>query len=417
MSKRTQLMALACLGMGTLAAMPSIQDGSVTLSQDASRKVTIAYTLENEPAIVTVDILTNGVSVGGSCLQTLTGDVNKRVTTGARTIFWQPHLDMPDAVVAAGETRAVVTAWAVGAPPDYMAVSLVATNAVRYYADRFAVLGGDTNDMYKTDWMLFRKIPAAGVKYRMGSPAAENGRTAERETAHIVELTYDFYLAVYELTQQQYINIHDGNKSTSFFSKTDDYPKRPVECTTFNSVRGVAGNGYNWPANGHAVAPGSTLGKLRARVGNGLVIDLPTEAQWEYACRAGTGTAYYFGSSFGNDRTHIRSYLIGGTDGGNSNQTAVQGGTGIVGSLLPNAWGLYDMLGNVSEACLDWFVPDNTACDPEQGPASSSDSKRSRRGGAWNNGYVEVRSAFRSPRDPGGTHYATDGYRFAVHLH
>ena len=55
MSKRTQLMALACLGMGTLAAMPSIQDGSVTLSQDASRKVTIAYTLENEPAIVTVE--------------------------------------------------------------------------------------------------------------------------------------------------------------------------------------------------------------------------------------------------------------------------------------------------------------------------------------------------------------------------
>ena len=417
MKTKILMAACMCLGAGTLMATPSIADGSVTLSQDGTRKVTIDYTLEGEPAIVTIDILTNDVSVGGACLQTLTGDVNKRVGTGARKAYWQPHKEIPDAIVAAGGTRAVVTAWATSAPPDYMAVSLVATNTVRYYVDKYAVIGGDTNDIYKTDWMLFRKIPAAGVKYRMGSPETETGRNAAREAAHIVELTYDYYLAVYELTQRQYINIHTGKVSTSFFKVTSDFPMRPVECTTFDSIRGSASGGYNWPANGHSVNPKSTLGLLRTRTGNGLVFDLPTEAQWEYACRAGSGTAYGFSDSFGNDRTHIRSYLIGGTDGGNSNQTAAQGGSGIVGSLLPNAWGLYDMLGNVSEACLDWYEGNNTTCDPELGPSTSSSARRVRRGGAWNNGYVEVRSAFRSPRDPGGQHYATDGYRFAVHLH
>jgi formylglycine-generating enzyme required for sulfatase activity len=106
------------------------------------------------------------------------------------------------------------------------------------------------------------------------------------------------------------------------------------------------------------------MGKLRARTG--LDFDLPTEAQWEYACRAGTTTTYSYGNSADGNYMWYDS---------NSNSK-----THVVGTKQPNLWGLYDMHGNVSEWCLDWYGTLSYGTDPK---GSSSGSNRVKRGGSW----------------------------------
>ena len=150
----------------------------VTLTQDADRTVRIAYALSGEPGIVTVDIQTNGVSIGGTLLTHFAGDVNRLVQPGSRSMSWQPHRAWPDNGVSTN-LQAVVTAWATNAPPDYLVVSLTCTNSVRYFADAASVPGGVTNDLYKTDEIVLRRCHAANVEWRMGSSVTpeETGRT------------------------------------------------------------------------------------------------------------------------------------------------------------------------------------------------------------------------------------------------
>lgn len=153
------------------------------------------------------------------------------------------------------------------------------------------------------------------------------------------------------------------------------------------------------------------MGRLRARTG--LVCDLPTEAQWEYACRAGTTTALYSGKRLNLDdprndevRAYVKirkDYWSTATDElgryswweGGKDVTSVRSTT-AVGGYLPNAWGLYDLYGNAWAWCLDWFKSGMSAAavtDPA-GPASGRG--RVVRGGGWKNGAHFLRSAFRS---------------------
>jgi len=388
---------------GAVVAAPQVAD--VTVSQADSRRVTVVYTLSEEPAIITADVLTNGVSVGGRNLACFAGDVSRLVQPGSRSLTWRPDRSWPDCEPMPSVDVAV-RAWSTNAPPDYAVLSLVAKDAVRYFADAESVPGGVTNDAYKTDEMLLRRIPAGNVEWRMGSVTNEVGRAnfIAREVPHMVTLSNDFYIGVYEVTQRQYEHIMGSRPA--YYNNNDYYRKRPVENVAFNNLRGSVAGGFNWPNDGHAVASYNFLGKLRSFVGLTL-IDLPLEAQWEFACRAGSGSALYNGMELENDATSARADALARnwSTGKINGQEPAQGvspehGTAEVGSLEPNSFGLYDMLGNVQEFCRDWYEENNTGCNSEIGPSSSSSGSRVIRGGSWGDAARYCRCASRAGRTP-----------------
>jgi formylglycine-generating enzyme required for sulfatase activity len=350
------VMLCAAFSMSVLA-VPEIREGSVSMVQDASRKVTITYTLDTAPAVVTVDILTNGVPLTGAMLQgRLTGAINCKVEPGTHTVSWRPRAD--DRIVKerdwAENAKAVVTAWPTNAPPTWMVVDLTKEDAVEFYPDESWFPEPMTSRVYKTDKLVMRKIPAANVIWRLGSPNAvgnsdylELGRAADgatpNELSRPVMLTEDYYIGIFEVTQAQYARL----KSLPTQSWTDD-DTRPISNVRWkNELRGTETEQYFWPTRGHAVAPSSFMGLLRNRAG-GVEFDLPTEAQWEIACRAGEMAAYNNGCDVWTNIVEVNEVAW--------TKTNAVGKTHSVGSLKPNRWGLYDMHGNVREWTLDLTI-------------------------------------------------------------
>ena len=162
---------------------------------------------------------------------------------------------------------------------------------------------------------------------------------------------------------------------------------QPVENVSWNTIRGDSST-YNWP-NSAEVDSNSFVGRLQARTG--LNFDLPTEAQWEYACRAGTTSTYNNGGDTENDLKQLGRYSGNRFDG--------KGGFSYhtnVGSYESNAWGLYDMHGNVWDWCLDWYGGLLSGVTDPVGP--SSGSRRVARGGSW---YSNADGCTSSLRDHG----------------
>ncbi len=202
---------------------------------------------------------------------------------------------------------------------------------------------------------VFVWIPAG--EFDMGSPESEEGRFDD-ETLHHVKLTKGFWMLETETTQALYKEVMGKNPS----SKKGD--NLPVEMVSWNDAT-------------------KFCSELTKRLPAGLTASLPTEAQWEYACRAGTTTAYWYGNSADSSKMNYYS-----------------SGTKAVKSYAPNPWGLYDMHGNVWEWCLDYFgdYPTGSAIDPK-GPNSAS--HRAFRGGSWYNYARYCRSANRNWFDAG----------------
>ena len=372
----------------------------MTFAQDAtSKRVTIGYELEGAPAIVTVDILTNGVSIGAAHLTYMAGDVNRRVEAGKRTVTWQPCKSWRGNVVADGSVTAKVSAWALNEPPPYMVVDLTVKgkNAVRYFASAEELPGGGvTGDAYKTDLLVLRKCPAENVTWRMGTSENETGRIGARETAHLVTLTNDFYIGVYPVTQKQYYNLM-GTWGSKFTAQRE---MRPVDNLSHDQI--CAQDGF--------------LAKLSAHT-DSIRFDLPLEAQWEFACRAGNGAALYDGTSLtvANLARLARAKDTGGYQADGSEYSAdtdpAVGGTAIVGSYAPNAYGLYDMLGNVWDMTRDWYQEVlDASVDPNVGPASGAGYVV--RGGAADQGSNWCRSGARGWRQPTVSGYT--GFRVAL---
>ena len=442
-TKKLTLAAVAAATGATLfAAVPEVAD--VTMAQASDRLVTITYTLSAAPAVVTVDIQTNAAggawaSIGGEAIWNAMGDVWKRVETGSHTITWHPDHSWPDHRIAEGGARAVVTAWALENTPDYMVVDLEARNTVRYYPSADFLPGSEmgqkgavtNNPVYKTSKLVMRKIMARGVEWTMGSADGETQRIAKTEEPHPVTLTNNYYIAIFETTQRQWKNIATNSTISACFTVQGDM--RPMEKVSYNEIRLKANSNaaatsseitnYSWPRDPN---PLSFLGLLRAKTG--LDFDLPSEAQWEFAARAGHGSGYWNdGSAVKNTDTDANLAKLGRytkNGGGTASTTtlAPSAGTAIVGTYAPSDWGLYDMHGNVWEYCLDWMSDDITGLngavniDPETPAnvlpgASAKDGTRSLKGGAWNLVASNSRPGRRSRAEPTKRDNASYGFR------
>ena len=230
-------------------------------------------------------------------------------------------------------------------------------------------------------------------------------------------LTNDFWIGVYEVTQRQYQHFCGSTNSFSTPSYfTADAATRPVENARYIDLRGWSNddgkggvtNGTRrlWPETGHEIMPYDCTGTWGHNHTNilwlvrqitGMDFDLPTDAQWEVAARAGKignmpdGTAYIKAVKGEGSATNVSRYARFSDNGqiaGNASTNewpAAEGGTAKVGSYLPNAWGIYDMCGNVAEWCLDNYDTFTTAgvIDPP-GPATpNGTATRVYRGGSW----------------------------------
>lgn len=400
-----RLMKMSIVGCLALAAAfcraGEISVSDVVFEQDrASRLVTVTYTLGENPAIVTVDFMTNcvsvvsedpfvtvtnAVSIGEENFTNVKGDVNRLVTgAGTHTITWQPMDSWPDRALGKGAIVASVTARAKDDPPDYMVVSLVDEDTlprISYYVSTNALPeGGLTNDSYRTSRLVMRRIPAAGVRWRMGAVSGDYSGTSysltAREQVHGVTLSEDYFIGIYEVTQAQGAKF--GGKGAGF-TGYEDSPMRPASDIPYTSIRGT-GTG-----NGHNVKSGSALYKLRDLTG--IDFDLPTNAQWEYACRAGTTSLLYSGQKLSNSGVFELGWIYG-----NSEMDGVRTPK-VVGQKMPNAWGIYDMFGNNREWCLDWYGGTPTAADVVDPIGPATGANRILRGGDYSRSIDDFRPA------------------------
>ena len=230
--------------------------------------------------------------------------------------------------------------------------------------------------------MKLTLIPAG--KFMMGSPAVEVERDAE-ELQHEVAITKPFYMGVYEVTQGQWEKITD--KNPSFFKLGTDFPVDQVRLTEAQEFC-------------------RRLSALADEKKAGRVYRLPTEAEWEYACRAGTTTVFHPGNTLSANLANFNGqHPYGDVPKGSRLQK-----TAKVGSYAPNAWGLYDMHGNVAEWCSDWYDPDfykNSPKENPQGPAQGVVSTnfdkeffKVVRGGCWLDEGRACRAAYRFRLQP-----------------
>ena len=404
------LAVFACLVM-TAAAVPEVREGSVNMYRPDGRNVLyIDYILDGAPSVVTAEIYSQGKALGLSRSPLATGDVSRVVGTGSRRIVWNIAAEHPDRVFT--NAVAVVKAWATNAPPDFLAVDLAAVSpvdAMRWYDGAENVPGGITSRIYKTSKMLLRKIPAGGVTWMMGSPiipTPETGRNSNLETPHYVVLTDDYYMGVYPVTAGQYelmMGSLPSNADVLVAPIPGDAELHPVSGVSYgeqNDDRPHFLRPGDWPTSrAHTVLATGFLGKLQTLSG-GMEFDLPTSAQWEFACRAGSDAAVYGGYS----ATDVAWCSA------ETNRTVA------VGLKKPNAYDLYDMLGNVWEWCLDIYpkniaatpVTDASQIDPagvtyaESGYSAANEVKRCRRGGNYTSAVTDVRAAVYTGRQLNG---------------
>ena len=427
MKKLMTAALLAAPSVALWAALPTVSGIAVSQNDD-TRLVAITYTFTGDtPAIVTADILTNGVSVGA--VSALSGDVNKLLvpTGGTCTAYWQPRIDLPGTVLDANAVTANLTVWDPASPPDYMAVDLTVTNSRTFYPSAGMVPGGVTNRLYKTDVLLMRKIPAAGAEFIMGTPhnfdgvgRTELGRASNELLPHAVTMTNDYYIGVFELTYRQFRRIVASAPSYYSFG-SDSMPEGadvdvlPVTGFRYHQWRTylepssteLASYIVGWPQSGHQIVKTNNAYLVKFRAATGLELDFPTEAQWEFACRAGSSAALYTGEEITNRTVSAQLDAIAWYAGNWSNDTArlmrLDGAPlpHEVGLLKPNAYGLYDMLGNVYECCLDvTSLSGNEAMgtdevEPVGLPAENCDVRHAIRGGAFNCDAYGVRAGYR----------------------
>ena len=391
------------VALGVAAA--DVTDVTVRQRWPWSRLVDIDYILCNVTQGVDIAVTAyDGTTTLTLPSESLSGDLYGVSTDGRHRIVWTPTVTAYTNLNVLSNFRVALTP----APsPLYMIVDLTnlvagAKAHVEYVYESNLVSGAYgsvqtnpvegvhsiiwtdvTNAVYKTDRLVLRRVSAGG--YKMGS-----------STNIPIALTKDFYVGVFEVTQRQWERVAKSPLLSRPSNFTADYMARPVEKVSYDNIRGAtnSASAIDWPTTGTTVLPTSFLGLLRSTTGISD-FDLPTEAQWEYACRAETSTLFHDGNwavnvngtnSYTNawmdvlGRYRFNGGKIGNSDANPPSNCSTTNGTAFVGSYLPNAWGIYDMHGNVFEWVLDWDATRSGGADPVGG---TSGAKRVYRGGSW----------------------------------
>jgi uncharacterized protein (TIGR02996 family) len=249
--------------------------------------------------------------------------------------------------------------------------------------------------------MRFVLIPAG--TFRMGSPDDEAGRNDDEGPVHAVEISRPFYLGVYPVTQAQWRAVMGdnpshfcatgGGKDSVEGMSTDDFP---VDSVSWEDVAVFV----------------DMLSALEKESEAGRKYRLPREAEHEYACRAGAAShqVFHLGNSLSSTQANFDgNYPYGGAAKGNYLAHPCE-----VGRYPPNAFGLFDMHGNVWDWCNDWYAKDYYARSPRRDPPGPSESSdRVLRGGSWYRDGRYWRSARRSSREPAYRDH-TLGFRVAL---
>lgn len=350
----------------------------LTAHQDISGKADKATTLAGY-GITDAKIANGAITLGANTITPLTAhqDISGKADAS--------DLAALSSTVAAGATASISAS--AGAP--YMIVDL-ATGAVSY------AKGGNWNtDLYKTAKMVFRYVPA-------GSYVAMSNRT----TKATATMAKGYYIGIFPVTEAQYALMNNASASTT---PTADN-MRPQASVSYGLLRynnaSIAEASARPASFGADIVAASPIGKLNSRTG--LVFDFPTEAMWQVACRA-AGSSTYNGTNdwfFGSNQMDLSKYAWWA-----ENNALCDDGYGhvsgrrVVGTKLPNQWGLYDMIGNVWEWCLDGSVDaDNSGVEGlTQTPDFTNTARRRVRGGACNLDATRCSSWYRGRLTVGDT--------------
>lgn len=231
-------------------------------------------------------------------------------------------------------------------------------------------------------------IPAG--EFQMGASESEVGSRVDERPVHRVRITRPFLLDSHEVTQEEYQKVMGINPSN--FCSTGDGARKVKGIDT----RQFPVEQVSWT---DAVAFCEKLSALPEEQKAGRVYRLPTESEWQYACRAGTTTPFHYGTALGAADANIN----GNFPYGGAPRSKMLGRTAKVGSYKPNAFGLYDMHGNVSEMTGDWYARFYFAESPmDDPPGAEKGGDRVVLGGGWGTDAARCRSAFRRSNAPSG---------------
>ena len=333
-----------------MLSMVSAANAAVTIDNIAARQrwpwnglVDVDFTISGAETGDTFAIDVDATAEGGTKVLSAKSFAEEPIaTTGANRVVWDLAADYPG--FKANDLTITVRATPFSdASPVYLVVDISGGKdadswPVRYTTTPPVHVRGATNEVCQTTELWLRRIPAGSDVLGTDN---ENTANVYHFPSHTVILTQPFYCAIFETTNKQFERMTGGYGDTETHSANQFGEARP---TTKYNLRG----NRSWPTSTSA---GGLIGRLRTKTGlSGF--DLPTEAQWEYACRAGTD-----GNTYGtlNEIARYSDNAASGQEGS---------GTAVVGSYLPNAWGLYDMIGNVKECCRDRWGSGNT---PKQG--------------------------------------------------
>ncbi len=343
-------------GIVILQAAPAVRNLTVGQRQDGSGLVDIHYDLAGGtgPITVMVSVLPDG---GPNPSITphpafLSGDVGYGVASGPnKHIVWNAAGDRPDIFYPNCKIR------------------VIAVDADTGGGEHVINLPGGVP-------LVLVRIPSGS--FDMGSPNFERSGSSREGPLHKVTIAYDFFMGKYELTQAQWQAVMGGWPSGGPTTEYGVGPDYPAYYVSWNDAKVFIAK-----LNDHIEVTGQ--GSLRVR--------LPSEAEWEYACRARTQTRFSFGDSLSvADRCE--------DDLNRSRYMWYCGGTKPVGSLLPNGFGLFDMHGNVQEWCEDPYHDSYTGAPVDGSVWAGTSSYRVNRGGYWGHDAEYCRSAYRRNYDP-----------------
>lgn len=362
-----QIIFAAVLAVGTVSAFAlEVSDVSARQRWPWNGLVDVDFTLSGAESSATwyrVGVVASWQGIAGKGVAAKTFVTDPVVCgDGPHRLVWNMEADYPG-VVTSNLTVSVTAAPFGELEPVYLVIDLSAGPEATSYPVRYSFTAPDlSDDTCRTTELWLKRVPAGTFTEGKGS----GGKASL--PAHTVKLTKPFYMAIFETTQRQWERVMGS--WPSFFANETYRDVRPVETVVWADIRGGYGGWY--PGNTGSPTALSFIGKMRSRAGLDK-LDLPSEAQWEYTCRAGTTGDFYYNGSQSDAPNYART--CGWNDNGKSTdpQQDLTKGTDKVGSYPANPWGFYDFYGNVTEIVpdgnneTDWskFTYDEVTVDPK----------------------------------------------------